>query len=302
MATTPEPKTPWTVGSLSRRARRRGMILSGVVGLTTLGLSFVSHAQAKPPVTLVVAATNLPAGTVVTAADITTATMPAPGLPHALTTPPAVIGRRLTLPVEAGQPFVAADVAATPILQGVPAGDVAVMLPVSLASSDNVKPDDLVDVIWVGAGTTGTTAAGPAVPAGTVIARGLRVLAVLNQNGGPVQAPGSTGINASTPATVEVAVPAYEAGQLAVAAASGRFWLALDPWSWSQAVGSPAPGTRFVSTPTTPLRSATIPTGSRTAGPTSPATAASGAPSPAGAVSPTPSGSPPPASAPQGAG
>lgn len=250
MATAPESKTPWAIGSLSRRARRRGLILSGLVGITTLGLSFVSHAHAKPPVTVVVAATNLPAGTVVTAADVTPETLPAPGLPHAVTQVAAVVGHRLSLPVEAGQPVVAADVAAAPMVQGLTAGEVGVMLPVSLASSDNVKPNDLVDVIWVGAANTDTAGSGPAVPAGTVIARGLRVLAVLNQNGGPVQGPGATGINASTPATVEVAVPSYEAGQLAVAAASGRFWLALDPWATAPAPPGSAPS-RFLSTPAT---------------------------------------------------
>lgn len=222
------PKSTWAVGSLSRRARRRGMIVSGLVGVVTLGLGLFTHAKPPPDQSVVVAATTLVPGSLITAADVSTIKVPAPGVPHAITTLGTVINRQVVYPVAAGQPLVPADLSRHPILQGIPRGDVGVMLPVSLASSDNVQPNDIVDVIWLGnSGTSG----GPNVPPGTIIASGLRVLKVLNQNGGPVQGPGATGIDATTPAVVEVAVPAQDAGALAVAAASGRFWLALDPWA-----------------------------------------------------------------------
>ncbi|MDA8192728.1 MAG: Flp pilus assembly protein CpaB [Thermaerobacter sp.] len=287
----------WAIGSLSRRTRQRGMILSGTVGLLTLGLSFLGQAHAKPPVSIVVARHSLLAGTVVTAHDVTTESLPAPGLTHAVTSMTAVVGHTLVWPVGAGQPLVTADVAKTPLVQGLTPNEVAVMLPVSLASSDNVKPNDIVDVIWVGAGTTGQSHTGPSVATGTVIARGLRVLAVLNQNGGPVQPPGSTGINASTPATVEVAVPSYDAGQLAVAAADGHFWLALDPWAASATPAASSSTLR--ATPATPpsgtfpfgsaSRSASSPAGASGASPTSaaPSSSTAGSPSASGTASPS---------------
>ncbi len=266
-----QPRTdPWTIGSLSRRTRRRGMILSALTGLATLGFSVISHTHAARPVPVVLARLTLPAGTYVTAADLTTATLPAPGIAQAVTTPRAVIGHRLTLTVAAGQPLVRADVAATPSVHGLSPGEVALMLPVSLASSDNVKPNDRVEVIWVGANNTSAPNAGPSVPAGTVLAQGLRVLAVLNQNGGPVQPPGATGLNASTPAAVEVAVPASEAGRLAVAAASGRFWLAQDPWAGpGNGGGGPVPDwapTSVAPAPSAGSRSAAAPSRKRAPG------------------------------------
>lgn len=280
------PRAGWAVGSLSRRTRQRGMALSAMVGLGTLALGFLGHARAKPPETVVVANTSLPAGSLVTAHDVTVEKLPAPGVAHAVTSLRAAVGHRLAFSVAAGQPVVQADLSAAPTLQGLPSGEVAVMLPVSLASSDNVRPGDRVDVIWVGGGTTGQTTETTAP--GSIIARGLRVLAVLNQNGAPAAGTGSkSGLNASTPAAVEVAAPVSEAGALAIAAASGRFWLARDPWARSQAfVPTVSP------TPATPPKD-TLPSSSPTASspPISPSSSASS--SSASAVqSAPPSGTP----------
>ena len=272
---TKSPKN-WAIGSLSRRTRKRGLLLSGLVGVAALMMSVLGHARAVAPEAVIVATQNLPAGTVMTAQDVKLTQLASPGIAHAVHTLAAVVGHRLAFTVGDGQPIVQTDVASAPLVQGLTSQEVAVMLPVSLASSDNVKPHDRVDVIWVGSGQNSTasgtgsssTAKTGSQP-GTVIASGLRVIAVLNSSGGPVQAPGSTGINATTPAAVEVAVPATEVGTLAVAAASGHFWLDLDPWASSTPPQSVAP---TLSTPVTPYSptsgAATSPTGTVTPTPT----------------------------------
>lgn len=242
----------WSIGSLSRRTRRRGLVLSGLVGVAALMMSVFGHARAVAPEAVIVATQNLPAGTVMTAQDVKLTQLASPGIVPAVHKLAAVVGHRLAFTVGHGQPIVPADVASAPLIQGLTSQEVAVMLPVSLASSDNVKPNDRVDVIWVGSGQNSTSSSSTAktgTQPGTVIASGLRVIAVLNSSGGPVQAPGSTGINATTPAAVEVAVPSTEVGTLAVAAASGHFWLDLDPWASSTTPPSVAP---TLSTPVTP--------------------------------------------------
>jgi len=137
----------------------------------------------------------------------------------------------LVFGVAADQALTSGDVVRSPELDGLKSNEVAVMLPVSLASSDEVQPNDRVNVIWLG----GSSSTSSAIAPGTVIATGLRVLTVLNQNGAPVTpASDANGLSASTPAVVEVAVPQAEAGNLALAASSGRFWLALNPWAGPQ--------------------------------------------------------------------
>ena len=218
------------IGSLTRRTRRRGMIWAGLVGLAAFSLSILSHPRPQPAVQIVVARTALAAGTVLHAADLMIESMPAPGIRHGLV-PKQALGRSLAFGVAAHQPLVAGDVARSPELAGLKSNEVAMMLPVSLASSDMVQPNDRVNVIWLG----GSSATSSATTAGTVIATGLRVLSVLNQNGSPVTPEAAAnGLNASTPAVVNVAVPQAAAGTLAVAASAGRFWLALNPWAGPQ--------------------------------------------------------------------
>ena len=249
--------------SLSRRTRRRGMWLSGAVGIVVLLVSMVSHTQPKPPQSVVVTAHALSAGAVLSAWDLMKETVPAPGLAGALSHRATLIGRSLAVPMMAHQTLVRADVAHTPMMEGLKTNEVGIMLPVSLASSDNVHPNDRVNVIWLGggnAGASGSTSAGGTV-SGSALATGLRVLSVLNQSGAPV-APAASGggLNASTPSVVDVAVPISEAGLLATAAASGRFWLALNPWAGPQdatAVSSAPPAF----SPSTGYHPSTFPSG-----------------------------------------
>jgi len=261
--------------SLTRRTRRRGMILAGVVGFAALSLSILSHPRTKPAVLVAVIRKALAAGTVLNAADVMTESVPAPGLRDSLS-PKQVVGHSLAFGVAANQVLVAGDVVRTPELDGLKSNEVAVMLPVSLASSDNVQPNDRVDVIWLGGTATTSSATAP----GTILATGLRVLSVLNQNGSPVTPEAAAnGLNASTPAVVEVAVPQAEAGTIAVSASSGRFWLALNPWAGPQEVtAGVAPTVAPISaslTPTPPSTGSSIPAG-RTVKPSSPPASSNG--------------------------
>ena len=247
MAKPATAKAPMAIPNISRRTKRRGMLLSLLVGLLTLVVGFLNSPH-KKLVPMVVATMSLPAGTIVSAHDVLVTSIPAPGVSGALPTLLDIVGKKLAQPVVAHQPLMSSDLVATRVLQGLSPGEVGVMLPVSLASSDNVRPGDRVTVIWLGSGNNGASSttttssthshgsmssSPAALPPGSVLAHGLRVLSVLNSNGGPVQSYNTGGLNASTPASVELAVPSYEAGPIAVAADSGRFWLALAPWSTS---------------------------------------------------------------------
>lgn len=228
------PKSPLTIPNISRRTKRRGMVLSATVGIVTLGVGFArSPHVVKHP--LVVATRTLPAGTVVSSRDIQVITLPAT-FAGAETTVSAVVGHPVSETVVKHQPIMTHDLQPVHLVDGLAPGEVGVMLPVSLASSDNVKPGDRVSVIWLGAKNNTQTNASHSTSStnptpGSDLATGLRVLAVLNSSGGSVQSYATGGLNAATPAAVEVAVPRAQAGTLAVAAESGRFWLALDPWS-----------------------------------------------------------------------
>lgn len=230
------PKKPLiTVPSISRRTRRRGLWLSGTVGLLTLVVGFARTPHTHYD-TVVMTTQALPAGTVVSASDVFVQKVPAPGVTGAARAVAAVVGRTLHYAVVAHQPMMTGDIQNVQLVQGLAPGQVGVMLPVSLASSDNVRPGDLVRVIWLG-GSSNTSSSNAAasitLSPGSSLASGLRVLAVLNSQGTALAgaASKSGGLSANTPASVEVAAPQQLAGTLSLAAQSGQFWLTLDPWS-----------------------------------------------------------------------
>ena len=262
------PKKPLiTVPSISRRTRRRGLWLSGAVGVLTLVVGFARTPHTKYDA-VVMTTQALPAGTVLAANDVTMQKVPAPGIPGAVSTLPAVIGHTLHYAVVANQPVMAGDVQKVQLVQGLAPGQVGVMLPVSLASSDNVRPGDLVSVIWLGSNantSSSNAAASITYSPGSSLATGLRVLEVLNSQGTAIggSASKSAGLSANTPASVEVAAPQALAGTLALAAQSGQFWLTLDPWSATPgAAASDSPSTLH-SIPSIP------PTGTHTKSPIS---------------------------------
>jgi Flp pilus assembly protein CpaB len=204
---------------MSRKTRQRGILLAILVGVVSLLVSWLGPLAAARKVTrVVVAAHTLAAGTVLTAADVTTAPYAGAAPAGYLTRPAAVVRRVLAHDVVAGQPLLAADLQTGAAQQGLVPGQVGVMVPVSLAASGGVRPGETVDVIWAGstaAGGNGNTGLMP----GTTLLQGARVLAVVTSTNTPVQAAtgsaGQTvgGYGSTVPAAVELAVPAAAAGR-----------------------------------------------------------------------------------------
>jgi len=263
---------------MTRRMRRRALWLATLVGVLTLVLGWTATtAASRRVVPVVVAARAVPANTVLTAADLTTVALAGHVPSSYLHQPSALIGKTLVHALAADQPVLLDDVGRSAQRQGLTPSEVGVYLPVNLASSAGVVPGDRVDVLWTGGSQS--RGASPLQPGATLLT-GARVLAVVTSTGSAVLPAKNTSqtvgsLAAAVPAAVELAVPRQAAGNVALAAASGQIWLALDPWGTpgSLGIGSTEP-TPALGTPLAPP-SAT------------PQAGASASPSPAPA-SPTP--------------
>ncbi|MCL8208623.1 MAG: Flp pilus assembly protein CpaB [Actinomycetia bacterium] len=294
---------------MSRKARQRGILVSVLVGLGALILSWLGPLAAAHKVSRVVVATHaLAAGTVLTAADVTTAAWAGPVPRGYLTAPTAAVRRVLAHDVVAGQPVLAADLQAGAAQQGLAPGQVGVMVPVTLAASGGVRPGDTVDVIWAGSTAANGNGAGSGLTPGSTLLRGARVIAVVTSNDTPVQTSNTAGqtvggYGSTVPAAVELAVPQADASALAAAAATGTLWLVLDPWATGGSVPAPTP---TPPTPTVLPKPGSGPPAAPTAAPPAhPGTASTPAggsppasPTPGPATGTSPAGSGAPASAP----
>jgi Flp pilus assembly protein CpaB len=156
-------------------------------------------------VNVIVATRTLGAGAVLTPGSVRIARWPAALAPQgALTSAAAVIGRRIASPVGAGEVLTGARVSGSGVLQGQPAGTVAVHVPLAdAAATAMVSPGDTVDLVG---------------PDG-VLARAVRVLSVDGTPGaaGGLMGSGSTGTDGGT--GVVVGVDESEAALLARAPA-----------------------------------------------------------------------------------
>lgn len=233
---------------MNRRTRRRGIVLALLVGVVTLLLSWGgSSARNKRGTPVLVATRSLAAGQPVTQSDSKTVPLYGSVPPGYVTNASALKGMVAAHGLVAGQPIMRGDLAKVALRQGLPAGDVGVFVPVSLASSAEVVPGDYVDVLGVGgsSGSGSGTGGGTSVVTPTALYH-VKVIAVVSGNGTPVTSSGNgqtVGSYASSvPAAVEIAVPQMEAGMLVDVAATGRFWLTLDPWN-ATARGNQTPAT-----------------------------------------------------------
>jgi len=163
---------------------------------------------AGPGVDAVVAARDLPAGTVIGPDDVRLAQLPAVYLPpHAVTSPAAAIGKVSGGVVLAGEVLVDTRLGASRFAVAVEPGNVAVT--VGFASvPDGVTPADRVDAYATFVG---------ARPYTTLVGEDLRILAI----GAPDVSAGDTG---AVPVTLDV--DAETARQLLQAAAAGTLGLA----------------------------------------------------------------------------
>ncbi|NYG58678.1 Flp pilus assembly protein CpaB [Nocardioides daedukensis] len=150
----------------SRRAlrrlvlRRRRLLSALLLGLAVLaGL----RAVAPPPAsttTVVVAAHDLPAGAVVTEADLTTVALPDAAVPTGLASTTYAIGRSTTGPVRRGEPITTVRLVGESLLKGY-SGLVAV--PVRLPDSEVVglvRVGDRIDLLATDPGTGDTREVG----------------------------------------------------------------------------------------------------------------------------------------------
>lgn len=208
--------------------RRINLVLFAAVvvalgsGLGVFSLLNRARAAAAPSITVVVAATDIADGHVLTAADVRIASLPDVAVPPgAYASPDSVIGRVTRIPVLAGEPLVPARLA--PVGAGgglevrIARGKRAMPVRIDDAAIAVVQPNSRVDVILV------TTLANGAPGVARRILSNKRVLSV----GGQMEraAPGAMTAAAATMATLEV-TPA-EAEQLALAMTAGRIQFVL---------------------------------------------------------------------------
>lgn len=250
---------PRRVPQVARPARGTGgrVIAAVTVGLGLLILNVLAaKAAAGPGHPVVVARTALAVGTKIAPADVTTHDVN--GLPHALTSPAAVIGQTVVTAVPAGMPLVAADLGtATTARTGLIHYEVGVWVPVNLTTSALAVVGDRVDVFFtssqLGSGTPGTSA-------GVILLLGARVIGVATSTGAaqtttsPSTSANSKVSAAAVPAAVELAVPRAAAARLVEAETLGTLTLVLDPWSTR--VSSPPPQLPAPASSGTPATSA----------------------------------------------
>ncbi len=224
---------------MSRKARQRGIFLALLVGIATLVFAWAGGSARAGRTTQIVEATqNLQAGEILSVSDLTTATVYNQGTSGYVTGIPSVQGKPLLYDVVKGQPIMKSDISGTVVRQGLGQGQVGVFLPVNLASSAEVVPGDYVDVVWTGSASTAASQGSAGFTPGTTILTHAKVISVVTSNGAPVAATTASGSTvgsyaASVPSAVELAVPQFQAPDLAEAAASGTLWLVVDPWGVS---------------------------------------------------------------------
>jgi pilus assembly protein CpaB len=199
-------------------------------------------AGAGPPsVPVLVAARDLPAGIVLGRADVRSVSMPRAAVPAGTLRAAAALGRRVGAPMRRGEPVLDVRLLGPTLAAGLgEPGAVAVPVRVADAAvAALAHAGDRVDLLAVpaepvaggasaggpdpGGAATGGPSSGGAVTGdqvqATVLAEGVRVLAVL----GAPSAPAEDG------AVLVVAVDLPTARRLAVAAARGRLGVALRP-------------------------------------------------------------------------
>ncbi|NKX49629.1 Flp pilus assembly protein CpaB [Arthrobacter deserti] len=211
-----QAQTPGRAGPLRlarRLVRRNRRLLAALLLCAAAGLGVQALTPAPAAtVPMVVAADDLPAGTVLTAAHLTVRPYPAAtGPPGSSPAPPHVLGRRLASALRAGSPVLDTSLAGPGLLAGSPAGTVAVPVrPADPSTVQLVVPGQLVDIVL----SSGNGLEQPASSA--VLARSVPVLWKADGAGTAGGLPGSA------PAEGLVVVAASPAEAAALAGSSGR--------------------------------------------------------------------------------
>ena len=201
---------------------RRRPLAALCVGLGVLVALRQLAGPPAPTTPVVVAAHDLPAGAVLSRADLMVRDFAASTAPSAVTALDDAVGRTLATPLSRGEPATASRLVAPGWLAGYP-GLVAV--PVRIPDSDAVgmlRVGDRIDLLATDPGRAG----GPADPGGTrLVATGVPVLAL------PAPPSGLSGLPANSPASGRlVVVGTTREGAENVTDASVRLFLTV-VWS-----------------------------------------------------------------------
>jgi len=205
---------------LVRRNRRliAALLLCAAAGLAVQALTPAPAAS----VPVVVAAADLPAGTVLTDAQLAVQQLPAgAGPPGSAASPAELLGRRLASALRAGSPVLDTSLVGPGLLAGSPPGTAAVPVrPADPSTVQLVEPGRLVDIVL----SSGNGFEQPA--AATVLARSVAVLWKADSG-----ATGSGLLGGTSPASAEglvvVAASPAEAAALAGASSRGEVFLVL---------------------------------------------------------------------------
>lgn len=170
----------------SARLLRRGRLLAAglcllLAGVTALGSSR-AHPRGRAPLgtRVLVAARDLPAGRVLARADLTQRSWPRVLPPATAVRLADALGNRLASPLRRGEPLTTTRLTSGRLTTGLPAGSVAVSVPLAGSTSGVVHAGDQVDLIPLSTADfpAAPVAAGPARPP-DVVARHLTVLATI---------------------------------------------------------------------------------------------------------------------------
>jgi pilus assembly protein CpaB len=221
-----------------------GAVLAVLAGL--LAVVWLRHEEATirarlSPVAIVVAGRDLSAASPLAVADMRAAPIPresAPGGALVADAIPALVGRRLLVPLRQGDPILASTVAEAdsprPLADDLGRGRRAVAIPIEPAAAvaGFLEPGDLVDLllVWEGAGGSGRAA---------TLLEAVRLLAVGDRRRpGAAPADATTAVLDVTPEEAELVHVALERGRLALvlrrpgdrAGRPERRVVTLDPW------------------------------------------------------------------------
>lgn len=222
------PSVPGRRPAWVLRLRRHRRVLAAVLaGSAVWAVASAAHPPTVPARAVLVAAHDLAPGTVLVAADVRTASLPAGAVPSdAVASPATALARTVTAPVLAGEAVRSRDLLAPSLVAALGPGMRAT--PVRLAddvAASLLRPGDGVDVLAAvgGDGATGGSASAE------VVAAGVRVLAV--PDAASSAAGGLLGGGSSTGAGVVLvlATTPQQALDLARAAAVGRLSVTLRP-------------------------------------------------------------------------
>ncbi|MDT0203111.1 SAF domain-containing protein [Nocardioides sp. AE5] len=149
-----------------RRAvlRRRRLLAALLVGIAVFATLSVLAPPPAATVSVVVAAADLPSGTVLAEDDVVVAHLPAEAVPDGALGPSYVVGRTIASPVRRGETLTDVRLVGEPLLEGYPG---LVAIPVRLpdaAAASLLRVGDRIDLLATNPGNGETRQVGSGLP------------------------------------------------------------------------------------------------------------------------------------------